>query len=466
MTMEFDVIVIGAGPAGEVAAGGCAAGGLSTAIIEGELAGGECSYWACKPSKALLRPSGVYGTARRTPGVRPAVRGPLDTPAVFQFRDDIVHRLDDRGDVEWLKGAHVTLLRGHGRLLGPHRVAVFDSSGGRKELTARKAVIVAVGTRPFFPNIPGLHDAKPWTNREATNASKAPRRLLILGGGPVALEMAQAWSALGSESITVLERGSRLLMRYEPFVGSHLADAFTRSGIDVRLSTQLKQIRRGSSGEITATLDSGATLTADQLLVATGRVPATDDIGLESIGLKPGEPIAVDDTLRATAVPEGWLYAVGDANGRNLLTHMGKYQARILSEVIQGKPASAWADHTATPQVIFTEPQVASVGLTEATARQRGLAVRTVQIALEDVAGYALYGPSWKGIAKLVVDGDRNVIVGATFLGLEAGEMLHAATVAIVGEVSMERLKHAVASFPTPTEAWLLLLQQFEAGRG
>jgi dihydrolipoamide dehydrogenase len=463
MPEEFDVVVIGGGPAGENAAAGAAAGGLSTVIIEGERLGGECSFWARVPSKAMLRPPDVYGTALGTPGVRPAIHGDVDAAAVFRFRDTMVQNLDDSSQADWVKSVNVALIRGHARFIGPRRLAVVDAAGREKEVTARKAVVVAVGTRTAMPDIPGLRDAKPWTNRDATGKKKAPRRLITLGGGPVALEMAQAWRALGTEEVTIVERGARILKRFEPFACDWITAAFRQQGFDLRLRTQLKRVQRDSSGEITATLDSGATLQADELLVAAGRITATDDLGLETIGLKPGRPITVDDSLRAVDVKEGWLYAVGDANGRNLLTHMGKYQGRILGHVLNGRPATAWADHTVTPQIIFTQPQVASVGLTEAAARERGLPVRAVQVALEAVEGYAMYGPGWRGIGQIVVDTARHVIVGSTLIGLEVGDMLHVATVAIAGEVPRDRLWHAVPSFPSASEIWLRLLEKWAA---
>jgi dihydrolipoamide dehydrogenase len=319
-------------------------------------------------------------------------------------------------------------------------------------------VVVATGSTPFFPDVPGLKESLPWTNRQGTGAKSVPRRLLVLGGGPVGVELSQVWKSLGSAEVTLITQ--RMLARQEPFVGELIAQALRNSGVEVRLNTRLKQVRR-TDKEVFATLDSGQTLAADEILVATGRLPASNDLGLETIGLEPGHPIEVDDSLRATRVPDGWLYACGDVNGRNLLTHMGKYQARLAGDAVLGKKVSAWADHTATPQVIFTQPQVASAGLTHEKAVQKGLRVRVVRHALEDVAGLSVQGPYWRGVAQLVVDEDRRIIVGATFVGPGVGEMIHAATIAIAGEVPLERLWHAVPSFPTVGEVWLHLLQAY-----
>ncbi len=459
MSDEFDLIVIGAGPAGENAAGVAAAGGLTAAIVESERVGGECSYWACIPSKALLRPVEQMDVARHTPGVQQAVRGEISTPDVLRHRDASVHQYDDAGQADWLRHARVTLFRGQGRLAGPRQVTVRNAAGNERQLAARKAVVIATGSRAFIPPVPGLAEARPWTNREATGAKAAPRRLLVYGGGVVGVELSQAWRSLGSAEVTLVSREG-LLKRNEPFVGEMIATALRGSGVDVRLRTELKQVRR-TGAEVVATLDSGEKIAADEILVATGRVPATHDLGLETIGLQPGQFVKVDDSLRATGVPEGWLYACGDANGRNLLTHMGKYQGRLIGEAVLGKSVSAWADERATPQVIFTEPQVAACGLTEAAARKRGLRVRSVQVALEDVAGTSLMGPYWKGVAQIVVDEDRHVLVGSTLVGTGVGEMIHAATVAIAGEVPLDRLWHAVPSFPSVSEIWLALMQKY-----
>lgn len=462
MADAFDVVVIGGGPAGENVAARTAAGGLSTALVEVERLGGECSFWACIPSKALLRPPEALWVARHSPGVREAVKGTLDASQVLARRDQLVYGYDDSPQAEWARGAKINVVRGHGRLTGPRTVRVALRDGGTRELTARRAVVLATGSRPRIPDVPGLREAKPWTNREGTASKAVPRRLVVMGGGVVATELSQAWRALGTQEVTLLERSEHILGRVEPFARELVEKALRESGITVRTRTQVTRVHRpGGRGEVTVTLDTGETLRADELLVATGRVVATQDVGVETVGLTPGRPVEVDDQLRARGVEGGWLYACGDVNGRNLLTHMGKYQGRLAGEHILGKQVEAWADARATPQVIFTHPQVAAVGLSESEARKRGLPVRTVQVGLDSVAGTSLLGEGFDGAVKLVVDERRRILLGATFVGPEVGEMLHSATIAVAGEVPLDRLWHAVPAFPTVSEVWLRLLESY-----
>jgi dihydrolipoamide dehydrogenase len=461
MADVFDVIVLGGGPAGENVAGRVAAAGLKTVLVEAERVGGECSFWACMPSKALLRPVEELDAARHTPGIREMLHGRIDAGAVLHHRDWATSGYNDASQVKWLDEAKVELARGVGRISGVRKVTV-TSRAGTRELEARRAVVVATGSRAFIPDIPGLRDARPWTNREGTAAKSVPKRLLVVGGGPVSVELAQAWKALGSEEVTLLVRDERLLARMDPFAGELVAKGLQETGVKLRFRTELTQVRRDvATKEVTAKLSDGSSITANELLVATGRVPATQDLGLESVGLSPGKSIAVDDSLRATGVPGDWLYACGDVCGRNLLTHMGKYQGRLVADAILGKQVSAWADHSATPQVVFTEPQAASVGLIESAARAKGLRIRALQTPIESVAGATLMGGYERGVAQIVVDEDRRVIVGATFVGPGVAEMLHAATIAIVGEVPLDRLWHAVPSFPTVSEVWLRLLEAY-----
>ncbi|MCP3063124.1 NAD(P)/FAD-dependent oxidoreductase [Myxococcus sp. K38C18041901] len=461
MAEVFDVVVIGGGPTGENAGARAAAAGLSVALVEHELLGGECSYWACIPSKALLRPGDALWMAKQVPGARETLKGPLVASAVLEHRDAMVSHYKDDSQLKWAEGAKLKVVRGHGKLAGPRKVRVEARDGGVSELEARRAVVLATGSRPRIPDIPGLKEARPWDNREGTAAKQVPRRLLVLGGGAVAVELAQAWRSLGSE-VTLVERGKALLSRFEPFVGEQVVQALREDGVKVVMGATVTHVSRpGGQGEVTVKLSTGEELRADALLVGMGRVPRTDALGLETVGLKPGETVQVDDQLRAKGVEGGWLYACGDVNGRNLLTHMGKYQARLVGDVIAGKKASAWADTKATPQVIFTHPQVASVGLTEAKAREQGLPVRTVQYDLGKVSGTSLLGEKLGGTAKLVVDEKRRVVLGATFTGPEVGEMLHAATIAVAGEVSLDTLWHAVPSFPTMSEVWLRLLETY-----
>ena len=445
---EFDVVVIGAGAPGEVAAGRLGEAGVSVAIVEERLVGGECAFYACMPSKALLRPLEIRDEARRVPGV-PV--GELDVDAVLARRDEVIHDLDDTGMLPWLEDRGVTVVRGHGRLAGERRV-----EAGEETLVARDAVVVATGSSATIPPVPGLAEARPWTNVEATTAKRAPARLAVLGGGVVGVEMAQAWAALGSQ-VTLVHRGDRLIEREEPFASAQVETALREDGVDVRLETSVASVSR--NGVVQLELEGGDSVEADELLVAIGRTPRTADIGLDSVGLEPGKPVQVDESLRVPG--RDWLYAVGDVNGRALLTHMGKYQARLAADAILGKPARLRSDGGASPRVIFTDPQVGAVGLTLAAAEQAGLRVRPVEVETSGNAGGSFVGRGAPGTARLVVDEDRRLVVGATITGAEIAEALHAATIAVVGEVPLDDLWHAVPAFPTRSELWLRLLETY-----
>lgn len=458
---DYDLIVVGGGPVGENVADYATQRGVRVAIVESELVGGECSYWACMPSKALLRSGHAIRAARRLPGAREAITGAIDVPAVLARRTAFTSGWHDDGQVAWLDSAGIDLIRGHARLAGPGRVQVAE------RVYSAAAVALATGSVPVIPDVPGLADAAPWGTREATAATEAPPRLIVLGGGVAGTELSFAYSSLGTQ-VTLLSR-TALLNWEEPFVGEYLAAALTGEGVDVRIGASPNRVDRSPDGIVTVVLDDGTELAAEEILVAAGRRPNTDDLGLDSIGLGPS--LTVDDTMLVAGTD--WLYAVGDVNGRAPLTHQGKYQARAAGEAVAarltGSPLAdgpwgrhvATADHAAVPHVVFSDPEVASVGLTESRARDQGLTVRAVEYDLGRVAGASLHADGYTGRAKLVVDEDRRVVVGATFVGQDVADLLHSATVAIVGEVTIDRLWHAVPSYPTIGEVWLRLLEAY-----
>jgi len=499
---RYDVVVLGAGSTGENVASRAHAGGLSVLVVESELVGGDCSYWACMPSKALLRPVEALSDARSIAGAEQALTGTFDTAAVLARRDSFTSGWSDDGQVQWLDGEGLAFVRGHARLTGDREVEVTGPDGDRVTVHARVAVAVCTGSAPAIAPIAGLDDVGAWDSRDATSADTAPGRLLVVGGGVVGVEMATAWAALGSR-VTLLAAEDRLLAKMEPRAGELVRAALDRRGVTVRTQLRVEAVRRDpddgdtSAGTVTVTLSGGEVLEGDEVLVAAGRRPRTDDIGLESVGLEPGATLTTDDSLRVRGVEAGWLYAAGDCTGRALLTHMGKYQARVCGDAIvarsgadaSGADASgagasgaggsgagggadevgarpwtataASADHTAVPQVVFTDPPAASVGLTAAQARDAGMTVRVVEQDLGSVAGAVLYADGYEGWACIVVDEERRVVVGATFVGPGVTELLHAATVAVVGEVSLDRLWHAVPAYPTISEVWLRLLETY-----
>jgi dihydrolipoamide dehydrogenase len=424
--------------------------------VEAELIGGECSYWGCIPSKALLRPGDVLAAAARVPGAAAAVTGRVDVSAALARRDYMTSDWMDAGQERWLADHGVRLLRGTGRLVGTRRVRV----DGGPQVTARRAVVLATGSGAVLPPVPGLAEVRPWDNRAATAAKEVPERLLVLGGGAVGLELAQAFFRLGASEVTVVEAGPRLLPREEPFAGEQVWAAFEREGIAVHVDARLVAIRRdGTDGPVRATLSTGQEVIGDEVLVAAGRRPRTEDLGLGTVGLKPGRPVRVDDRLRATGVPGGWLYAVGDCTGLAPLTHMGKYQARIAADVITGRDMRDRASREAVTRVTFTDPQVCAVGLTAAEAQQRGMAVRVLDVGTGDVPGSYLLGDGLGGTTRLVVDEASGVLVGATITGSGVQELLHSAAVAVAGRVPLAELWHAVPAFPTVAEVWLRALE-------
>jgi pyruvate/2-oxoglutarate dehydrogenase complex dihydrolipoamide dehydrogenase (E3) component len=471
---NYDVVVIGAGPIGQTVADRARAAGLAVAVVERELVGGECSYWGCIPSKAMLRPVTVLADARRVGGAKEAVSGGPDVAAVFARRDSWVTHWHDAGQADFLKGIGADLIRGQGRLDGARRVVVEAPDGSSVPLTARQAVAICTGSRPDLPELSDLEVARPWTNRKATDSHEVPKRLIIVGGGGVGVEMATAWHGLGS-SVTLLAQADGLLPRMEPFVGEMIARAYAEAGIDVRIGATVTGIRRpGGTGPVTLTVEGGGELEADEVLFATGRKPLTEDIGLGTIGLEPGSWLEVDDTCAVRALDDKWLYALGDVNRHALLTHQGKYQARIAGAVITARaagqpvepapwgPYAVTADYHAVPQVFFSDPQAGAVGLTAEQAERAGHRIRVVDVDPgEKVAGAGLYADGYTGHARMVVDEDHGYLLGVTMVGPGIEELIHSATIALAGQVSISRLWHAVPVFPSVSEVWLRLLEAY-----
>ncbi|HEX2359369.1 MAG TPA: NAD(P)/FAD-dependent oxidoreductase [Solirubrobacterales bacterium] len=433
MSERFDAIVIGAGPAGEVCAGHLAEAGMSVAVAERELVAGECSYWACMPSKTLLRPGEAVAQARHAPGAREAVTGEIDRDEALEWRNKVVSGWDDSGHVDWLEQRGITLLRGDARIAAAGSVEV----GGEAHETDR--IVVATGSDPAFPPIEGLDGLEGvWTNREVTGMKRVPDSILILGGGPVGVEMAQALTRFGAD-VTVVEAADRLLGREAPAVGEALADALREEGVELRLGAQAEAADKQGDG-YALRLAGGGELSAEKLLVATGRKPRLD-VGMDNVGIEPGKRgIEVDERLRAG---DG-VWAIGDVTGIMPFTHVGKYQARIAAEDMLGNEARA--DYRAVPRVVFTDPQVAAVG--ESDGKRTGTAELS---GLARTSTWARNGEA-RGFLTLVSDGE--ILTGAYALGPEAGDWLQQATLAIRAGVHLDLLRDTIQPFPTFSEAY------------
>lgn len=466
---EFDVVVVGGGVGGVAAVRKLASAGLSVALVEDRLVGGECHYWGCNPSKTLLRPIEVFNLAKAVPGVQEAIsEQELDVAAVFAKRDALIEHLSDQDRTASLRQAGVAVFHGLGRLSGQRTVRVAYADNTEAVLTARHAVVIATGTRPNVPEIPGLAHARPWTNRDLTTMTKVPPRALVVGGGPVGVEFATILTGLGSE-VTLLVRGNTLLCNCEPEARDLVARSLRSKGVTIHFETELSAVARPvAGGPVTATFH-GQTIEVDEVVLAAGRRANTDNIGLESIGLPGGEIVSVNDHLQAVGVTGDWLYALGDTTGRARLSHISTYHGRVVAEIIAARAAGQQLsaneltarDAGNLAQVIHTEPQVAWVGHTESQARAEGLAVRTRTARYPGAVSFlALYRDGFQGWAKLVINDETNTLLGATFVGPQFSELVQAATLAIVAKVPVTLLRHAVAPHPTVNQVWDPLLAQ------
>lgn len=444
---RYGAVVIGGGPAGEVAASRLSAQGLKVALVERELVGGECAYWACIPSKVLLRSPEARAEAQRAAGVAtPAI----DWPQVAAYRDYMIRHLDDAAQVQAYRDDGIDVFKGDGRIDGPGRVTVSGQT------LATERIIVATGSDARIPPIEGLAQAGYWTNREATTLAEVPESIVILGGGPVGVELGQFMRRFGAR-VTLVQHGEQLISREDPVVGELIAGRLREEGIELRLGVRAISVRR-ADGERVVQLDDREEVCARELLVATGRVPRVHDIGLESIAITP-DPAGLRIDARCRAAEGVW--AIGDVTGLMAFTHVGMYQGRIAAADIAGE--SVRADYRAIPRVVFSDPEIAAVGLTEQQAREQGIQVATAHVALADaIARPWTYAQDPRGELALVCDRERQVLVGAWAVAPLAGEWIHYAALAIKTKTPLSVLRDTVAQFPTFTEAYLKAVERLD----
>ena len=447
MSERYDAIVIGTGPAGEVAVSRLAGQGLRVALVERELIGGECAYWACIPSKTLLRPPETRAEARRAAGVDEPEQ---HWPEVARYRDYMIRDLDDSGQVKGYEDQGVTVVKGAARIAAPGRVEV----DGRTLETER--IVIATGSDAMIPPIDGLEEVGYWTNREATTLQEIPGSVLILGGGPVGVELGQFFRRFGAQ-VTIVQSAERPIDREDPAVGDLIAGYLREEGIDLRVGARAEAAHR-ANGRRVLVLEGGEEIAAEELLIATGRRPRVDGIGLESLGIEP-DPKGIEIDERCRAADGVW--AIGDVTGVMPFTHVGMYQGRIACADIAGRPAKA--DYTAIPRVVFSDPEIAAVGLTEQQARDRGTDIATSRVSLPDVLARPwTYEQDPRGDLGLIADRERRVLVGAWAVAPLAGEWIHQAALAIKTQTPIEVLRDTVAQFPTFSEAYLKGVEALE----